>query len=66
MRGKEGELGRKSQIEMYFWCHLNVESKKKNTNGFIYKTKTDSQISKLNLMVTKVERGGRDKLGIWD
>ena len=35
------------------------------TNGFIYKTETDSQIEN-KLMVTKGERCGRDKLEGWD
>ena len=35
-----------------------MESKKKDTDGLIYKTEIDSQIQKTN-MITKEERGGR-------
>ena len=35
-------------------------------NELIYKTEIYSWTSKTNLMINKGERGGRDKLGIWD
>ena len=35
-------------------------------NELIYKTETDSQISKTNLWLPKGKGGGRDKLGAWD
>ena len=38
--------------------HLYVESKKYDTNEFIYKTETDSQMLKTNLWLTK-GKGGR-------
>ena len=31
------------QRKTNIWYHLHVESKKNDTNGFIYKTETDSQ-----------------------
>ena len=40
---------------------------KNDTNELIYKTETDSKISKINLWLPKGKRGrGRDKLGAWD
>ena len=46
--------------------HLYVESNKNDTEELIYKTETNSQILKANL-VTKKETGeGKDKLGGWD
>ena len=40
---------------------------KNDTNELIYKTETDSQISKTNLWSPKGKGGrGRDKLGVWD
>ena len=36
------------------------------TNELIYKTEIDPQTIENKLMVTKVEREGRDKLGVWD
>ena len=41
--------------------HLNVESKKKDTNEHIYKTETENEF-----MITKWGCRGRDKLGVWD
>ena len=43
------------------WYHLYVESK----NELIYKTETDSDIEN-KLMVTKGEKSGGGKLGIWE
>ena len=37
---------------------------KNDTSESIYKR--DSQTQKTNLLVTKGERAGRDKLGVWD
>ena len=37
---------------------------KNDTNEFIYKTETDSQISESNLQLPKGK--GWDKLGVWD
>ena len=37
--------------------HLYVESKKNDTNELIYKTETNSQISKTNLWLPKGKRG---------
>ena len=43
-----------------------MQNLKYDTNELIYKTETDSQTQKTNL-VTKGERGwGKDKLGVWD
>ena len=42
---------------------------KNDTNELIYKTETDSQTQKTNLLLPKGivgGRGGRDKLGVWD
>ena len=39
---------------------------KKNTNELIYKTETDSQVSKINYGYQRGKVMGRDKLGIWD
>ena len=39
---------------------------KSDTNGLIYKTETDLQISKTNLLLPKGKRRGRDKSGAWD
>ena len=40
---------------------------KNDTNELIYKTETDSLISKTNLWLPRGKgRGGRDKLGDWD
>ena len=38
---------------------------KYDPNEVIYKTETDSDIEN-KLMVTKGERGGEGKLGVWD
>ena len=49
------------------WYYLYVESNKKNdTNELIYKTETDSQISKSNLQYQRGNVGGSDKLGDGD
>ena len=45
------------------WYHLHVESEKNDTNELIYQTETDV---KNKLIITKVQRVGRDKLGGWD
>ena len=42
-----------------------MESKKNDTNELTYKTEVDPQTEN-KLMVTKGERGRRDKLGVWD
>ena len=41
---------------------LNAESKKNNTNASMYKTASERK----QLMVTKKENSGKDKLGVWD
>ena len=38
---------------------------KNDTNELIYKTETDSQTEN-KLLVTKEERRGQDKLGVWN
>ena len=44
-----------------------MESNLKGYNELVYKTETDSQISKSNLWIPKGETlGGSDKLGDWD
>jgi len=49
-----------------------VESKKKDSNEFIYKTEINSQTYKANLRLPKGKWGrgdgsaGEDKLGVWD
>ena len=39
---------------------------KNDTKELIYKTETNSQISKSNLGLQRGNHGGRDKLGAWD
>ena len=39
---------------------------KNDTNELIYKTETDSQISKTNLWLPMGNVGDSDKLGVWD
>ena len=43
--------------------YLKVESKKRDTNEFTYKTEIYPQIEKTNYHYQK-ERGGKDKLGV--
>ena len=42
-----------------------MESKKKDTDELIYKIEIDSQTENKHI-VTKGERRGRDKVGIWN
>ena len=57
-----------SQIEkdkyiILFTCRIQ----KNDTDELIYKTETDSQTQRMNLMVAGVkDRGRRDSQGIWD
>ena len=37
-----------------------------NTNQYIYKTETDSQTYKTNMVIKGERWAGRDKLGTWD
>ena len=39
---------------------------KNNTNEYIYKTETDSQTYKTNMVIKGERWAGRDKLGTWD
>ena len=50
----------KDKYHITYMCNLKYD-----TNDLIYKTEMDSQTQKTN-MVTKEERRGRDKLGVWD
>ena len=61
---KQSKSERERQIPYditYIWNLI-----KNDTNGLIYKTETDSQISKSNLWLPKGKCGGNDKLGDWD
>ena len=44
---------------------LTCRISKNDTNGLIYKTKTDTQTWKTNLGYQR-GKGIRDKLGVWD
>ena len=46
-------------------CHITyMQNLKYDTNEFIYKTETDSQIQKTNLWLPKGKGQGRAKLGV--
>ena len=47
------------------WYHLYVESKKEYKWTYLQNRNRLTNIGK-KLTVTKGERGGRDKLGVWD
>ena len=57
----------KSEKDKYITHMWNLIFKN-DTNELIYKTETDLQISKTNLLLPKGKRGmaGRDKSGAWD
>ena len=59
-------LGEVSQRKTNIVCyHLHVESLKKDTNELFYKTERDSQTEN-KIVVTKGDRGSRDRLGVRD
>ena len=55
----------KMEKDKYHMISLIMWNLKYDTNELIYKTEADPETQKLNLWF-KGERGGRDKLGVWN
>ena len=55
----------KPDKDKYHMISLIYGILKNDTNELIYKTETDSQTEN-KLLVTKEERRGQDKLGVWN